>query len=291
MSDEEYIGEGENGPGGELGVPRKPRLPVVSLALTVVFLAAGVILLYLVRVELAYFFSSSGPEFKFRPVRDRPVPLDARSNVYAEARIDHRELCDAWDPTMETWTGDTYAFTLKMGLGGHYYLTCVGDGSIRPRLWILKPESPEESKRIHHEAMREVYAQPMLDRVAGGPVPEIHVPGGDACVNDLCRGRLVRFSEYSGNIFAGVGDLRETLETRLLMETERTRMSPLLEDDYLFILGETPRGNWWYVALLGLVVVLSALNLVLGARFVSRWVQARRRASSYMEQARRLAGG
>ncbi|MDI7269165.1 MAG: hypothetical protein QME96_14340 [Myxococcota bacterium] len=263
----------------ELDLPGRPRLPVVSLALAVVFLCAGGLLLYLVRNEIAYFMASAAPEQKLAPTKAQPVPHNARSNVLAEARIDHKDLCDYWDPTVDIFRPDeSYAFTLQMGLGDSYFMTCAGDGSSRPRLWILKPETPEESRRINQEARRRHWTRTTLDASIQGPVPEIHVPGGTACVNDLCRGRLVRFGEYAANAFAGVGGLRETLAARLPAELERTGAPPLRDDDFLLILGETPRDKWWYVALVCLIVGLSALNLALAIRFLGRWLRARREA-------------
>jgi len=158
------------------------------MALTMIFLAAAVLLVYVVRNEIAYFFADGRPAQKWTPTPEIPVPPDAGSNVYAEIRVDPVNLCDHWDPTLDPFLlEDSYAFTLKMGFGNSYFLTCVGKGETRPRLWILKPETPDESQLIHEKAMRERISQSILDTSVDGPLPEIHIPGR-GCVNDLCAG-------------------------------------------------------------------------------------------------------
>ena len=126
--------------GKDGGVPERPRLPIISLGITAVFLALGGLLLYFVRAEVGYFFSSKGPEIHLQPTRTEPLPAHPPSNVFAEARINYRELCDFWDTERDPLPPEvSYAFTLQMGMGKRYFLTCVGEGETRPRLWILRP--------------------------------------------------------------------------------------------------------------------------------------------------------
>ena len=280
--------EGGADVGAQLGVPRKPRFPLISMILAVVFIGASGVLVYLVRTEIAYFFASSAPRVRWMPDAEHPLPPDARSNLYAEARIDSNKLCDYWDPATQPFLpDDTYAFTLKMGFGNSYFMTCVGDGAVRPRLWILKPETPAESAKIHENAVRTRLSRTTLEMSMEGPVPEVHIPGGEGCINDLCRGRLVRFSDYAGNVFSGVEGLQATITDRLQSEYRRTGVPPLRNDDFLFILGDTPHSNWWYVALVGLVGALTILNVVLMTRFLVRYRRANREIRSYLAQARR----
>ena len=190
--------------GEEAVVPERPRLPIVSLAITAVFLALGGLLLYFVRAEVAYFFSGKAPSVSFHPTRTQPVPPSAPSNVLAEVRVDYKALCDFWDTEKSPFPPEvSYAFTLQMGMGKRYFLTCVGDGDVRPRLWILRPESEEETKRIHVDAVSRRLGQSMLSAWTEDRVPEIHIPGGPGCVNDLCRGRLVELVDPVGKALGG----------------------------------------------------------------------------------------
>jgi hypothetical protein len=278
--------EGDDGEeGAETAVPERPRLPVVSLAITAVFLALGGLLLYFVRSEVDYFFASSSPEVRFQPTASEPVPPRSPSNVLAEIRVDYKQLCDFWDVEKSPFPPeDSYAFTLQMGLGKRYFLTCVGDGTIRPRLWILRPESADETKRIHVEAASKRVGQSMLSSWTEDRVPEIHIPGGPGCVNDLCRGRLVRFGEYAQNPLGGVRKIQNVLQDRLEPEFRRLGHAPLEDGDYLIILGETPGTRWWYVALLGGVLVLTLANLLLGLRSLRRFLRARRIVDEYLRR-------
>jgi hypothetical protein len=271
--------------GAEAVVPERPRLPIVSLAITAVFLALGGLLLYFVRSEVEYYFSGKSPSVRFVPTRTQPIPPTAPSNVLAEARVDYKELCDYWDTDKSPFPPEvSYAFTLQMGMGKRYFLTCVGDGNVRPRLWILRPESEEETKRIHVDAVSRRLGQSMLSAWTEERVPEIHIPGGPGCVNDLCRGRLVRFSEYAQNPLGGVRKIQDVLRERLEPEFRRLGREPLDDGDYLLILGETPRTRWWYVALLGGVLVLTLANLALGIRSLRRFLRARRVVDEYLRR-------
>jgi hypothetical protein len=294
MSDEqfEYRDEGE---GDDEAVPlHRRRPPIVSLAITALFLVLGLSLLYIVRVEIAYFFRSDRPEVDFTPTPERPVPSGTPSNVVAQVRIDPRNLCDFWDERENPFPPDpSYAFTMKMGFGSRYFLTCVGNGKVRPRLWILKPESGGETAAIQQEAGLSRHMGTMLGRER---VPEIHLPGGDACVIDTdpgdngrrrvgrCRGRLIRFSEYAANPLGGVRRIQDVLSASLESELVLNGLPPLQDDDYLLILGETPGSKWWYVLLIGLVLGLSAVNLFFGLRFLRRYLAARREIEAHLRQ-------
>ncbi|MBI5501352.1 MAG: hypothetical protein HY907_13990 [Deltaproteobacteria bacterium] len=285
-------GVDEGTDGTESGAPERPRLPIVSLAITAVFLALGGLLLYFVRAEVGYFFSSKAPELRFRPSRETPLPAHPPSNVYAEARIDYRQLCDYWDAEQDPLPPEvSYAFTLAMGMGKRYFLTCVGEGETRPRLWILRPESAEETKRIQVESQLERLGGTAMDRSLEARVPEVHIPGGPGCVNDLCRGRLVRFGEYAQNPLGGVRKIQDVLRERLEAEFRRLGRQPLEDGDYLLILGETPASRWWYVALLGGVAVLTLANLFLGVRALRRYLRARRIVEEYLRRAGAAAAG
>ena len=279
------------------GVPERPRLPIISLGITAVFLALGGLLLYFVRAEVGYFFSSKGPEVHLQPTRTEPLPANPPSNVFAEARINYRELCAFWDTERNPLPPEvSYAFTLQMGMGKRYFLTCVGEGETRPRLWILRPESAEETKRIQVESQSKRVGQLGIDQWTEERVPEIHIPGGPGCiVNDpssgLCRGRLVRFGEYAQNPLGGVRKIQDVLRSRLEAEFRRLGRQPLEDGDYLLILGEDPPSRWWYVALLGGVALLTLANLLLGLRSLGRFLRARRIVEEYMRRASGAAAG
>ncbi|MBI5487844.1 MAG: hypothetical protein HY905_10970 [Deltaproteobacteria bacterium] len=281
----------------EPAAPERPRLPIVSLAITAVFLALGGLLLYFVRAEVGYFFSSKAPGLHFLPTREMPLPVHPPSNVYAEARIDYRELCDFWDTEKDPLPPEvSYAFTLQMGMGKRYFLTCVGEGETRPRLWILRPESADETKRIQVESQSRRVGQLGVEQWTEERVPEIHIPGGPGCVvNDpregLCRGRLVRFGEYAQNPLGGVRKIQDVLRERLEAEFRRLGRQPLEDGDYLLILGETPASRWWYVALLGGVAALTLANLLLGVRALRRYLRARRIVEEYLRRAGGAAAG
>jgi hypothetical protein len=267
------------------GLPERPRLPLVSLAITALFLALGGLLLYFVRADIGYFFSGKAPAVRFVPTRLQPVPPDAPSNAMAEVRVDYQQLCDYWDATLDPFPPEvSYAFTLEMGWGKRYFLTCVGDGTVRPRLWILRPETEAETKEIHLAAIRGRLSQSTLASSTEEQVPEVHVPGGSGCVNDLCRGRLVRFGEYAQNPLGGVRQVQEVLRDRLEPEFRRLGRAPLEDGDFLIILGETPSTRWWYVALLGGILLLTLANLLLGLRSLRRFLRARRIVDEYLRR-------
>jgi len=289
MADESKpaAGDGPDQELEELEAPERPRLPVVSLSLTALFIILGGLLLYFVRSEVQYFFAGEAPKVHFVPTADQPVPRGVPSNVLAEARIDYTELCDFWDAEASPFPPEvSYAFTLQMGLGKRYFLTCVGDGTVRPRLWILRPETEAETKAIHLDAVRARLSKTMLATWTEERVPEVHVPGGPGCVNDLCRGRLVRFGDYAQNPLGGVRKIQDVLLERLEPEFRRLGRPPLDDDDYLLILGEAPASRWWYVAMLGGVVLLTLANLFLGLRSLRRFLHARRVMEGYLRRMR-----
>jgi hypothetical protein len=265
---------------------------VISLSVMVVFLVLSGVLFYLLRTEIAYFFAGSAPATHFEPVPDQPVPPDAPSNAYVEVRVDYKNLCDFWEPTPENpFPPDvSYAFTLQMGFGRRYFLTCLGNGEVRPRLWILRPESEADTKRIHVDAMRRRLAGTMLEAYADERVPEVHIPGGPGCVNDLCRGRLIRFGDYASNPLRSAGRIQDVLAARLELEFRQTGRLPLEDGDFLLFLGETPGSNWWYVAMVGGVLLLSVVNVVLGVRFLRRYLRARRIVAEHVRRVRVLSG-
>jgi len=272
--------------GDERVVPERPRMPVISLAIATLFLALGGLLLYFVRSEIGYFFSGKSPAVQFVPSPDQPIPRDVPSNVLAEIRVDYKNLCDYWDVEKSPFPPEvSYSFTLQMGMGKRYFLTCVGDGTIRPRLWILRPETVDETKAIHLAAVRDRLKQTMLSTWTEERVPEVHIPGGPGCVNDLCRGRLVRFGDYAQNPLGGVRKIQDVLQERLEPEFRRLGRKPLDDGDYLLILGETPSTRWWYVALLGGVAVLTLINFILGFRALRRYLRARRILDEYLRRA------
>jgi hypothetical protein len=269
------------------GAPERPRLPVISLAITALFLLLGGLLLYFVRAEVGYFFGGQQPKVHFVPTPEQPVPHGVPSNVLAEARIDLTKLCDYWDIEKNPFPPEvSYAFTLQMGLGKRYFLTCVGDGTVRPRLWILRPETEAETKTIHLEAVRARLSKTMLSTWTEERVPEVHLPGGPGCNNDVCRGRLIRFGDYAQNPLGGVRKIQDVLLERLEPEFRRLGRKPLLDEDYLLILGEFPSSRWWYVAMLGGVVLLTLINLFLGLRSLRRYLQARRVMEGYIRRMR-----
>ncbi|NMC70332.1 MAG: hypothetical protein GYA57_09735 [Myxococcales bacterium] len=275
----------------EAPTPDRPRLPVVSLSLSALFLILGGLLLFFVRAEVAYFFAGESPDVHFVPTPDQPVPRNAPSNVLAEVRVDYTKLCDYWDADKEPFPPEvSYAFTLQMGLGKRYFFTCVGDGTVRPRLWILRPESEAETRTIHLEAVRARLSKTMLATWTEERVPEVHIPGGPGCINDLCRGRLIRFRDYAQNPLGGVRKIQDVLLERLEPEFRRLGRAPLEDDDYVLILGENPSSRWWYVAMLAGVVVLTLVNLVLGLRALRRFLQARRVMESYLRRMRPAGG-
>lgn len=275
----------------EAATPQRPRLPVVSLSLTALFLVLGGLLLYFVRAEVAYFFAGKSPAVHFVPTPEQPVPHGVPSNVLAEIRVDHTKLCDYWDAEKDPFPPEvSYAFTLQMGLGKRYFFTCVGDGTVRPRLWILRPESEEETRAIHVEAVRARLSKTMLATWTEERVPEVHIPGGAGCINDLCRGRLIRFGDYAQNPLGGVRKIQDVLLERLEPEFRRLGRPPLEDDDYVLILGENPSSRWWYVAMLGGVVLLTVANLFLGLRSLRRFLQARRIMEGYLRRMRPAGG-
>ncbi|MBN1773991.1 MAG: hypothetical protein JXB32_22215 [Deltaproteobacteria bacterium] len=289
MADESRPQAGE-GPDEELeegAEPERPRLPVISLAITALFIVLGGLLLYFVRSEVEYYFAGKAPQVHFVPTPDQPVPRGAPSNVLAEVRVDYTKLCDFWDIEKDPFPPEvSYAFTLQMGLGKRYFLTCVGDGTVRPRLWILRPETEEETRTIHLDATRARLSKTMLATWTEERVPEVHVPGGPGCINDLCRGRLIRFADYAQNPLGGVRKIQDVLLERLEPEFRRLGRTPLDDDDYLLILGEAPSSRWWYVAMLGGVVLLTLTNLFFGLRALRRFLQARRVMEGYIRRMR-----
>jgi len=293
MADESRANAGGGSEPGveEAGTPDRPRLPVVSLSLSALFLVLGGLLLFFVRAEVAYFFAGESPKVHFVPTPDQPVPRNAPSNVLAEVRVDFTKLCDYWDADRDPFPPEvSYAFTLQMGLGKRYFFTCVGDGTVRPRLWILRPESEAETRAIHVEAVRARLRKTMLAAWTEDRVPEVHIPGGPGCINDLCRGRLIRFRDYAQNPLGGVRKIQDVLLDRLEPEFRRLGRPPLEDDDYVLILGEAPFSRWWYVAMLAGVVLLTLVNLVLGVRALRRFLLARRVMESYLRRMHPSAG-
>jgi len=287
MADESRpsAGDGSDDLLEEDATPDRPRLPVVSLAITALFVILGGLLLYFVRSEVEYFFAGKSPKVHFVPTPDQPIPRGVPSNVLAEARIDYTKLCDYWDVEKSPFPPEvSYAFTLQMGLGKRYFLTCVGDGTVRPRLWIMRPETDDETRTIHLEAVRARLSKTMLSTWTEERVPEVHIPGGPGCVNDLCRGRLVRFGDYAQNPLGGVRKIQDVLLERLEPEFRRLGRPPLVDDDYVLILGEVPSSRWWYVAMLGGIVALTLANLFLGLRALRRYLHARRVMEAYIRR-------